>query len=188
LSDAAERKRVRAGLAEGSISVVLGTGAVASEHVEYARLALVGVDEEQRFCAADQTRLRNPAGRGRVRRLTATPLPRSLQNALRGLKQMSVIATPPARRQPIRTLSGTFDESQVRTALLREKDREGQSFVVVPRIQDLEGLAATLQRLVPELSLLAAHGEMPAAQIDEAMRSEERRVGKEGRSRWSRRA
>src|SRR5690606_24082478 len=169
LSDATERKRVRAGLADGSISVVIGTGAVASENVEYARLALVVVDEEQRFGAADKTRLRNLAGGGHVLSLTATPIPRTLQNALLGLKQMSVIATPPARRQPIRTLSGTFDESQVRTALLREKDREGQSFVVVPRIQDLEGLAATLQRLVPELSLIAAHGEMPAAQIDEAM-------------------
>jgi transcription-repair coupling factor (superfamily II helicase) len=80
-----------------------------------------------------------------------------------------VIATPPARRQPIRTLAGTFDESQVRTALLREKDRGGQSFVVVPRIHDLEGLAATIQRLVPDLSVLKAHGDMPAAQIDEAM-------------------
>jgi transcription-repair coupling factor (superfamily II helicase) len=82
---------------------------------------------------------------------------------------MSVIATPPARRQPIRTLTGAFDEGQVRTALLREKDRGGQSFVVVPRIHDLAGLAATLQRLVPELSLLQAHGDMPAAEIDDAM-------------------
>jgi transcription-repair coupling factor (superfamily II helicase) len=169
LSDSADRKRVKAGLADGSISVVIGTGAVASETVEYSRLALVVIDEEQRFGAADKAKLRDLAGNGHLLSLTATPIPRTLQNALLGLKQMSVIATPPARRQPIRTLAGTFDESQVRTALLREKDRGGQSFVVVPRIQDLEGLAATIQRLVPELSLLKAHGEMPAAQIDEAM-------------------
>jgi transcription-repair coupling factor (superfamily II helicase) len=113
--------------------------------------------------------LRNLAMKGHVLALTATPIPRTLQNALLGLKQMSVIATPPARRQPIRTLAGVFDEAQVRTALLREKDRGGQSFVVVPRIQDLASLAATLHRLVPQLSLLQAHGDMPAAEIDDAM-------------------
>jgi transcription-repair coupling factor (superfamily II helicase) len=169
LSDSADRKRVKAGLADGSISVVIGTGAVASETVEYAKLALVVIDEEQRFGAADKAKLRDLAGSGHLLSLTATPIPRTLQNALLGLKQMSVIATPPARRQPIRTLAGTFDEAQVRTALLREKDRGGQSFVVVPRIQDLAGIAATLQRLAPELSLLQAHGDMPAAQIDESM-------------------
>jgi transcription-repair coupling factor (superfamily II helicase) len=170
LSDAADRKRVKAGLADGSISVVIGTGAVASEGVEYKKLALVVIDEEQRFGAADKTKLRDLAGpNGHLLSLTATPIPRTLQNALLGLKQMSVIATPPARRQPIRTLAGVFDEQQVRTALLREKDRGGQSFVVVPRIQDLAGIATTLQRLVPELSLLRAHGEMPAAEIDSSM-------------------
>jgi transcription-repair coupling factor (superfamily II helicase) len=169
LSDAAERKRVKAGLADGSISVVIGTGAVASESVEYAKLALVVIDEEQRFGAADKTKLRDLASGGHLLTLTATPIPRTLQNALLGLKQMSIIATPPARRQPIRTLAGVFDEHQVRTALLREKDRSGQSFVVVPRIQDLAGIASTLQRLVPELSLLQAHGDMPAAEIDDSM-------------------
>jgi len=169
LSDTAERKRVKAGLADGSISVVIGTGAVASKDVAYSKLALVVIDEEQRFGTADKTTLRNLAVKGHVLSLTATPIPRTLQNALLGLKQMSVIATPPARRQPIRTLSGVFDEGQVRTALLREKDRGGQSFVVVPRIQDLAVLAARLERLTPELSLLQAHGDMPAAEIDDAM-------------------
>jgi transcription-repair coupling factor (superfamily II helicase) len=169
LSDAADRKRVKAGLADGSISVVVGTGAVASENVEYAKLALVVIDEEQRFGTAEKAKLRNLVGNGHLLSLTATPIPRTLQNALLGLKQMSVIATPPARRQPIRTLAGVFDEHQVKTALLREKDRGGQSFVVVPRIQDIESIATTIQRLVPELSLLKAHGEMPAAEIDTSM-------------------
>ena len=170
LADAAERKRVKAGLADGSISVVVGTGAVAAEKMEYANLALVVIDEEQRFGAADKAKLRDLAGdSGHLLSLTATPIPRTLQNALLGLKQMSVIATPPARRQPIRTLTGVFDEHQVRSALLRERDRGGQSFVVVPRIQDLPTLAATLQRLTPDLSMLQAHGEMPAAEIDTSM-------------------
>lgn len=168
LSDTAQRKQVKAGLADGSISVVIGTGAVAKD-VEYKNLALVVIDEEQRFGAADKTLLRNLAANGHLLSLTATPIPRTLQNALLGLKQLSVIATPPARRQPIRTLAGVFDEAQVRTALLREKDRDGQSFVVVPRIQDIEAIAEKLQRLVPELSFLKAHGDMPAGEIDDAM-------------------
>ncbi len=170
LSDAADRKRVKAGLADGSISVVVGTGGVAAEKVEYAKLALVIIDEEQRFGAAEKAKLRDLAGDGgHLLSLTATPIPRTLQNALLGLKQMSIIATPPARRQPIRTLAGVFDEAQVRTALHREKDRGGQSFVVVPRIQDLPTIAETLHRLVPDLSLRQAHGDMPAAEIDESM-------------------
>lgn len=169
LSDAAEKKRVRAGLADGSISVVIGTGAVAAKGTEYKDLALVVIDEEQRFGAADKTTLRELAADGHVLSLTATPIPRTLQNALLGLKQMSVIATPPARRQPIRTLAGVFDDAQVRTALLREKDRGGQSFVVVPRITDLAALAERLHRLAPELSILQAHGDMPAQEIDDSM-------------------
>jgi transcription-repair coupling factor (superfamily II helicase) len=169
LSDAAERKRVKAGLANGSISIVVGTGAVAAKDVTYANLALVVIDEEQRFGAADKNTLRNLAVKGHVLALTATPIPRTLQNALLGLKQMSVIATPPARRQPIRTIVGSFDDHRVRTALMREKERGGQSFVVVPRIQDIANLAARIERIAPELSMLQAHGDMPAGAIDTAM-------------------
>jgi transcription-repair coupling factor (superfamily II helicase) len=169
LSDAAERKRVKAGLADGSISVVVGTAAVGGKDVAYAKLGLVVIDEEQRFGAADKAKLRELGDKGHVLSLTATPIPRTLQSALIGLKTLSVIATPPARRQPIRTFSSVFDDAQVRTALLREKDRGGQSFVVAPRIQDLGALAEKLQQLTPELSLLQAHGEMPAAEIDSAM-------------------
>jgi transcription-repair coupling factor (superfamily II helicase) len=169
LSNAADRQRVKEGLANGSISVVVGTGAVAAKDVTYAKLALVVIDEEQRFGTADKATLRNLAVKGHVLSLTATPIPRTLQNALLGLKQMSVIATPPARRQPIRTVTGVFDDGRVRDALLREKERGGQSFVVVPRIQDLAMLAARIERLAPELSMLQAHGEMAATQIDDAM-------------------
>jgi transcription-repair coupling factor (superfamily II helicase) len=101
--------------------------------------------------------------------LSATPIPRTLQSALVGLQQLSVIATPPARRQPIRTAVATFDPQTVRTALLRERSRGGQSFVVVPRVEDIAPMAEQLAKLVPELKLLQAHGKMPAAEIDEAM-------------------
>ncbi|WP_242414657.1 helicase-related protein [Sphingomonas panni] len=167
LSDAAEKKRVKAGLADGSIGIVIGTQAVAGKGVAYHDLALVVIDEEQRFGAKDKAKLRELADH--VMTLSATPIPRTLQSALIGLQQLSVLATPPARRQPIRTAVTDFDEVTVRTALLRERMRGGQSFVVVPRIEDIAPLEERLRKLAPELTLVVAHGKMPAAEIDAAM-------------------
>jgi transcription-repair coupling factor (superfamily II helicase) len=168
LSSPAERKQVLAGLADGSIGVAIGTGAVAGKGVAYKDLALVVIDEEQRFGAADKTKLA-ALGEGHVLTLSATPIPRTLQSAMVGLQQVSVIATPPAARQPIRTALGSWDDTAVRAALLREKGRGGQSFVVVPRIEDMAVLADRLARIVPELKLVQAHGKLPAADIDAAM-------------------
>ncbi|MFC0203967.1 helicase-related protein [Novosphingobium soli] len=168
LSSTAERKAVKEGLAAGSIGIVVGTGAVAAKGMRYADLGLVIIDEEQRFGTADKRKLAE-LGADHVLTLSATPIPRTLQSALVGLQQLSVIATPPARRQPIRTTVGSFDETRVRAALLRERSRGGQSFVVVPRIEDLDGLATILSRLTPELRVLQAHGKLPAAELDETM-------------------
>lgn len=165
---AAERKRVLAGLADGSIAMVVGTGAVAGKGVDYRRLGLVIIDEEQRFGAKDKEKLRC-LGSPHALSLTATPIPRTLAAALVGLQPMSVLATPPARRQPIRTEVGAFDLDKLRTALLRERARGGQSFVVVPRIADMAPLRSELARLVPELVVVEAHGKLAAAQIDEVM-------------------
>nr|WP_207912366.1 TRCF domain-containing protein [Parafrankia sp. BMG5.11] len=167
LSSAAEKKKVKAGLAAGTIHVAIGTGALAG--ATYKDLALVVIDEEQRFGAADKAKLRGLSADCHMLTLTATPIPRTLQTALVGLQQVSVIATPPARRQPIRTSVGVFEASTVRTALLREKGRSGQSFVVVSRIEDMEPMAKQLAQLVPELRIREAHGKMAAADIDEAM-------------------
>jgi transcription-repair coupling factor (superfamily II helicase) len=168
LSKPAERKAVKAGLADGSVQIVIGTGAVMAKGVTYAKLGLVVIDEEQRFGAADKAKLR---GSGDVHLLTlsATPIPRTLQIALIGLQQISIIATPPARRQPIRTSLDQYDDGRIRTALLREKGRGGQSFVVVPRIEDMAILSEKLRRVVPDLVLVEAHGKMPAADIDAVM-------------------
>lgn len=168
LTSAAEKKRIRLGLAEGTIGVVIGTGAVMAKSVSYARLALVVIDEEQRFGAADKARLR---GDGSIHLLTlsATPIPRTLQMALVGLQTMSAITTPPARRQPIRTSVDRFDDARVRTALEREKTRGGQSFVVVPRIEDMARLGDRLRRLAPDLDIVEAHGKRPAAEVDTVM-------------------
>lgn len=168
LSSAADKKAVKAALADGSIGVVIGTGSVAGKDVQFADLGLVIIDEEQRFGAADKAKLA-ALGADHVLTLSATPIPRTLQSALVGLQQLSVIATPPARRQPIRSIVGPFDDAQVRAALLRERSRGGQSFVVVPRIEDLSGLAGKLSRLVPELAVLQAHGKLAAADLDETM-------------------
>ena len=169
LSSPAEKKAAKAGLADGSIAIVIGTGAVAAKGVTYHDLALVAIDEEQRFGAGDKAKLRALNPEGHVLTLTATPIPRTLQTAMIGLQQVSVIATPPARRQPIRTGVGVFDPALVRTALLREKGRGGQSFVVVSRIEDMEPMAGRLAKLVPDLNVRQAHGKMPAGEIDEAM-------------------
>lgn len=168
LSTTAEKAQVKAGLADGSIGVVIGTGAIAGKGVAYDDLALVVIDEEQRFGAADKAKL-HALGAGHVLTLSATPIPRTLQSAMIGLQGLSVIATPPARRQPIRTAVAQFDDTTVRAALRRERARGGQSFVVVPRIDDMAPLAAKLAKLVPELGLVQAHGKMPATEIDEAM-------------------
>ncbi|HUD93689.1 TRCF domain-containing protein [Sphingobium sp.] len=168
LSTAAERKAAKAGLAAGSISIVVGTGAVMAKSVNYARLGLVVIDEEQRFGAADKARLRS-MGTVHVLSLSATPIPRTLQAALVGLQQMSVIATPPARRQPIRTSIGQYDDVLIRTALIREKTRGGQSFVVVPRIEDMAKVAEKIRRAAPDLTLVQAHGKMSPSEIDDVM-------------------
>ncbi len=134
---------------------------------KYSDLALVVIDEEQRFGAADKAKLRGRSAEHA--HPDRDPIPRTLQTALVGLQQVSVIATPPARRRPIRTSVGVFEPATVRTALMREKGRGGQSFVVVSRIEDMAPMAEQLSRLVPGLRVRQAHGKMPAAEIDEAM-------------------
>src|SRR3712207_5698530 len=109
------------------------------------------------------------ASRGHVLTLTATPIPRTLQAALVGLQELSIIATPPARRQPIRTFLSSFDPGSVREALMRERRRGGQSFVVCSRVEDIEPMRGRLAEIAPELNVLAAHGQMPPAEADDVM-------------------
>jgi transcription-repair coupling factor (superfamily II helicase) len=165
----AEAREVKRRLANGDLRVVIGTHVLAGKGVRFADLALVIVDEEQRFGTAHKTKLRALGQETHVLTMTATPIPRTLQSALVGLQEISIIATPPARRQPIRTFVTAFDEATVREALMRERRRGGQSFVVCPRVEDIEPMAARLARLVPELETFVAHGQMPPETIDDAM-------------------
>ncbi|QAY75260.1 DEAD/DEAH box helicase [Sphingosinicella sp. BN140058] len=169
LSSAAEARAVKKGLADGSIRIVVGTKMVAGKTVTFKDLGLVVIDEEQRFGAADKAKLRALADQGHVLTLTATPIPRTLQSALVGLQDLSLITTPPARRLATRTEVAAFTADAFRGALMREKRRGGQSFVVVPRIEDMEAMATRLTELAPSLSVRRAHGKMPAAEIDEEM-------------------
>ena len=165
----AEARRVRAGLADGTVGIVVGTHALLGKPVRFAGLGLLVIDEEQRFGTRHKQALRVLGETVHVLAMTATPIPRTLQGALVGLQDLSVIATPPLRRRPIRTLRAEHDPSVLRRTLLRERRRGGQSFVVVPRIEDIAAVEAELRASLPELTLRVAHGQMPPHEVDEAM-------------------
>ncbi|MXP62581.1 DEAD/DEAH box helicase [Roseomonas sp. M0104] len=169
LSSPAAARGTKAGLAAGEIGIAIGTQALAAKDVRFAKLGLVIIDEEQRFGARQKAMLRRLGRGAHCLTLTATPIPRTLQSALIGLQALSVIATPPARRQPIRTLQSPWTDSMVKEALQREQRRGGQSFIVCPRIADIAPMRARIRRLLPRLKLIEAHGDMPAEEIDAAM-------------------
>jgi transcription-repair coupling factor (superfamily II helicase) len=169
LSSPAEAKAVKAGLADGSVRIAIGTQALLGKAVRFRDLGLVVIDEEQRFGARQKAALRQLAARGHVLSMTATPIPRTLQTALLGLEDVSLIATPPGRRQPIRTAHVPLDDALLRQALEREKRRGGQSFVVCSRIEDLPAMRERIRNLLPRLKLIEAHGELPPAEIDDAL-------------------
>jgi transcription-repair coupling factor (superfamily II helicase) len=161
----------RRGLAEGSIAIAVGTHALATPSIRFDDLALVVIDEEQRFGTRHKAALQS-LGRGRHSlALSATPIPRTLQAAMAGLRDLSVIDTPPHRRRPVRTVLSDADPALIQSALRREANRAGQSFCIVPRIADLDHVAAEVGELVPGLRVVQAHGRMKAAALDEAMLS-----------------
>lgn len=161
--------QVRAGLSEGNVDIVIGTHALLGKSVEFKRLGLVIVDEEQHFGVAHKERLKKLRSNVHMLTLTATPIPRTLQLALSGIRDLSLIATPPVDRLAVRTFISPFDEMVVREALLREHYRGGQSFFVVPRISDLKAAADFLNEHVSEIRYVTAHGQMPPSQIEDVM-------------------
>lgn len=165
----AEARAVKQGLESGEVRIVIGTQALGGKDLVFDNLGLMIIDEEQKFGAVLKEQLRDLAVDGHLLTLTATPIPRTLQAAMVGIQDVSVIASPPARRRPIRTFLAPFDAASLRTALLREKRRGGQSFVVVPRIEDIAPLAERLAKLTPELSVRIAHGGLSADEADSVM-------------------
>ncbi len=169
LVPASEARAVRAGLAEGTVDIVVGTHALLAPGLAWKRLGLVIVDEEQRFGVAHKERLKALRADVHVLTMTATPIPRTLQMALSGLRELSVIATPPVDRLAVRTSVSPWDPVVVREALLREHHRGGQSFVVTPRVADLPDLEQFLREAVPEVRVVVAHGQMAASELEARM-------------------
>jgi transcription-repair coupling factor (superfamily II helicase) len=164
-----EARETRAALADGRMDVVIGTHAILSKTVSFKRLGLVIVDEEQRFGVGHKEKLKQLRADVHVLTLTATPIPRTLQMAMSGLRELSTIQTPPVDRLAVRTYVMEWDDMVMREALLREHHRGGQSFIVVPRIADMPELEDWLHRTVPEIKAVTAHGQMNPGEVEERM-------------------
>ena len=169
LISAKELALVKKGLADGDIDIVVGTHALLGKTIKFRDLGLIVVDEEQHFGVAHKEKLKQLRAEVHVLTLTATPIPRTLQLALSGVREMSIIATPPVDRLAVRTFVVPFDPIVVREALLRERYRGGQSFYVCPRIEDLAETKAFLDKHVPEVRVAVAHGQMPSSELEDVM-------------------
>ena len=169
LVPAAEARRTKEGLEKGTVDIVIGTHALLAKSIKFKKLGLVIVDEEQHFGVAHKERLKALRADVHVLTLTATPIPRTLQMAMSGLRELSVIQTPPVDRLAVRTYVMPWDPVVVREALLREHYRGGQSFFVVPRIADLPEMEEWLREEVPEVKAVTAHGQMSASEVEERM-------------------
>jgi len=169
LAPAKEANETRAGLAAGEFEIVVGTHAVLSKQVSFKDLGLVIVDEEQHFGVKAKEALKALRADVHMLTLTATPIPRTLQMALSGIREMSIIATPPVDRLAVRTYISPFDPVTLREALLREKYRGGQAYYVAPRVKDLPDLAKFLRESVPEVKFVIGHGQMAASELEEVM-------------------
>lgn len=166
---AKEAAATRDGLAKGSVDICIGTHALLAKGLKFANLGLLVIDEEQHFGVGHKERLKELRSDIHVLTLTATPIPRTLQLSLTGVRDLSIIQTPPVDRLAIRTYVSEFDTLTLREGLLREHYRGGQSFFVVPRIADLPEIEDFLRTHVPELSYVVANGQMPAGELDTRM-------------------
>jgi transcription-repair coupling factor (superfamily II helicase) len=166
---AKELARVKTDLADGKIDIIVGTHALLGKSIKFKDLGLVVVDEEQHFGVAHKEKLKQLRAEVHMLTLTATPIPRTLQLALSGVREMSIIATPPVDRLAVRTFVSPFDAIVVRETLLRERYRGGQAFYVCPRIEDLAETKAFLDKTVPEVRVGVAHGQMPSTMLEDIM-------------------
>ncbi len=160
---------VKEGLKSGSVDIVIGTHALLSKSIEFKRLGLLIIDEEQHFGVGHKERLKKLKEDVHVLTLSATPIPRTLQLALTGVRELSLITTPPVDRLAVRTYISPFDPMIVRDALRRERYRGGQSFYVAPRISDLDDIAEFLREAVPELTFARATGQLTPGELEDVM-------------------
>ncbi|MBN1178004.1 MAG: DEAD/DEAH box helicase, partial [Anaerolineae bacterium] len=165
----AEQTRVLQSLEEGTVDIVIGTHRLLQKDVVFKDLGLVVIDEEQRFGVTHKERLKQMRTEVDVLTMTATPIPRTLYLSLTGVRDISVIETPPEERLPVATYVGPFDEQVVRRAILRELERSGQVFYVHNRVKTIQAARRQLARLVPEASIVMGHGQMPERFLEQAM-------------------
>jgi transcription-repair coupling factor (superfamily II helicase) len=166
---AKDANATRAAMADGSVDIVVGTHALLARGITFKKLGLLIIDEEQHFGVTHKERLKEMRSEVHVLTLTATPIPRTLQLSLTGVRDLSIIATPPVDRLAIRTYVSEFDTITIREAILRERYRGGQTFYVVPRIADLPEIEDFLKTHVPEASYVIAHGQLAAGELDDRM-------------------
>ncbi|MBR0841181.1 DEAD/DEAH box helicase [Bradyrhizobium liaoningense] len=166
-----ETRQTKDGLRSGRMKVVVGTQALSAKDVKFADLGLVIIDEEQHFGAAEKAKLSGLAKNAHTLWMSATPIPRTLAAGLAGFRDLSVIATPPVHRLPIVTKIAQLSDAAIAGALLRERRRHGQSFLICPRIQDLEPMLARVQAVAPDLRIVCLHGKMPVDELDDRMMS-----------------
>jgi transcription-repair coupling factor (superfamily II helicase) len=169
LVSAKDLMEVRDGLKSGQIDIVVGTHALLGKTIQFARLGLLIVDEEQHFGVGHKERLKQLREDVHVLTLSATPIPRTLQLALTGVRELSLITTPPVDRLAVRTYISPFDPVIIREALRRERYRGGQAFYVVPRITDLDEVGEFLKEAVPDLRVARAHGQLAATDLEDIM-------------------
>jgi transcription-repair coupling factor (superfamily II helicase) len=164
-----ELSQTKKGIADGSVDIVVGTHALLGKAIKFKDLGLLVVDEEQHFGVSHKERLKQLRAEIHVLTLSATPIPRTLQLALTGVRDLSIIASPPVDRLAVRTFVAPHDPLMIREALLRERYRGGQAFYVCPRIDDLAEVKDFLDKHVPEMKVAVAHGQMPPATIEDIM-------------------
>ncbi|OAF18639.1 DEAD/DEAH box helicase [Bradyrhizobium neotropicale] len=170
-TSSAEVRVAKEGLKSGRLKVVVGTQALASKDVKFRDLGLVIIDEEQHFGAAEKAKLSGLAKGVHTLWMSATPIPRTLAAGLAGFRDLSVIASPPAHRLPVATRIAPLSDAAIAAALLREQRRHGQSFLICPRIQDLDPMLARVQSLAPDLRIVCLHGRLSADEMDDRMMS-----------------
>ena len=163
------QKSIIAKLQTGQIDICIGTHRIIQQDVNFKNLGLVVIDEEQRFGVADKEKLKKFRSEVEVLTLTATPIPRTLNLALSGIRDMSIIESAPAYRIPIKTFVAEFNEQLIREAILREIDRKGQVFFVHNRVQSIDQIAHNIKQIVPECSVIVAHGQMAPNELEKAM-------------------
>ena len=164
-----ETREAKDGLKNGKVKIVIGTQSLVSKDVRFAKLGLVIIDEEQHFGAAEKAKLSGLAKGIHALWMSATPIPRTLAAGLAGFRDLSVIASPPLQRLPVATKIAPLSDAAIAAALLREQRRHGQSFVICPRIQDLDPMLVRVQSMAPDLRIVCLHGRLAAEEIDERM-------------------